>query len=209
MSTRSFLVKVQMTMFVVFACTLAACTSAPITNAKHVVVERIVPTANGFVVCADCEPFQPTSKRGETQVAAVKPKVDATVPVSQSLAANEQIVPARVIAQDVKSQTFKVFFKTNDARLSAQEAQRLRAFLDGIPARASLSITGYTDGTGNQVANRRLADRRANSVKDFVAGSTVSRHLSISHAEKCCPEVPDANEAERARNRHVEVTVIQ
>lgn len=209
MSPRSFQIKFQVTMCAVITGILAACTSAPTTSAKHTAVERIVPTANGFVVCADCEPFQATSKRGAAQMAVVKPKVDATVPVALSLAANEQIVPARVIAQDVRPQAIKLFFKTNDARLSAQEAQRLRAFLDGIPARASVSITGYTDGTGNHAANLRLADRRAHSVKDFVAGSTVSRHISISHAEKCCPEVPDANEAERARNRHVEVTVIQ
>jgi outer membrane protein OmpA-like peptidoglycan-associated protein len=209
MSTRNLLFKVQMTMFAVFACSLSACTSAPTTSVKHVVVERILPTATGFFVCADCDQFQPTSKRAETQVAAVKPKVDATVPVALSLAANEQIVPARVIAQDVKLQTIKIFFKNNDARLSAQEAQRLRSFLDGIPARASLSITGYTDGTGNHAANLRLADRRAHSVKDFVADSAVSRRISISRAAICCPKVPDANEAERGRNRHVVVTVIQ
>jgi outer membrane protein OmpA-like peptidoglycan-associated protein len=209
MSTRSFLFKVQMTMFVVFAGSLAACTSAPTTGAKHTAVERIVPTANGFVVCADCAPFQPTSKRGDTQVAAVKPKADATVPIALSLGANEQVIPGRLIAQDVQPKVIKIFFKTNDARLSASEAQRLRSFLDGIPARASLSITGYTDGTGNHAANRRLADRRANSVKEFVAGSTVSPHIAISRSASCCPEVPDTNEAERARNRHVEVTIIQ
>jgi outer membrane protein OmpA-like peptidoglycan-associated protein len=132
-----------------------------------------------------------------------------TVPLAQSLAANEQIVADKVPAHTANTKSIKVLFATNDAHISTSEARRLRVFLDSVPAGASLSITGYADGTGKHAANLRLADRRANAVRDFVTAGKAPWRVSISHATKCCPDSPDATADERAKSRDVEVTVIQ
>lgn len=188
---------------------LVGCATVPASVAKPPVVERIVPTANGYVVCSDCATFQPTVKRSEPHVPTADKKAAAPIPLAQSLAANEQVVVDRIPAHAATPKFIKVLFATNDAHISTSEARRLRVFLDSVPAGASLSITGYTDGTGKHAANLRLADRRANAVKDFVAAANAPRRISISHATNCCPDSPDATADERAMNRHVEVTVIQ
>jgi len=84
---------------------------------------------------------------------------------------------------------------------------KLVAFLDKYPDR-SVSIQGYTDSGGSEDYNQGLSERRANSVKSYLAGQGIgSTRLSASGKGRNDPVADNDSAAGRQQNRRVEVVI--
>jgi len=103
-----------------------------------------------------------------------------------------------------------VLFTTGRADLkpgATGNLNKLVAFLDKYPDR-SVSIQGYTDSVGSEDYNQGLSERRANSVKSYLAGQGVGlMRLSASGKGRNDPVADNDSAAGRQQNRRVEVTI--
>jgi len=70
-------------------------------------------------------------------------------------------------------------------------------------------VSGFTDNVGQKAANKRLSQRRADSVKDFLigAGIPVSKIKTAAYGESR-PRVKNRTPEARAKNRRVEIKVV-
>jgi peptidoglycan-associated lipoprotein len=98
----------------------------------------------------------------------------------------------------------RVFFEFDryDLRPDAQATtQALAAWLNTNP-QVTLTIEGHTDERGTRDYNLALGERRANSVRQYLAslGTNTSRLAVISYGEER-PEALGSDEASWARNR--------
>ena len=74
-----------------------------------------------------------------------------------------------------------------------------------------VTVTGHTDSTGPEAYNQGLSERRANAVADYMANSLgVDRaRMQVSGVGEANPVADNATREGRAKNRRVEVDVIQ
>jgi len=87
---------------------------------------------------------------------------------------------------------------------------RIKAsIIDKYPG-ARLIIEGHTDDRGSQEYNRTLSARRAQAVAAWLNrhGIESSRLQTVGYG-KTKPRVPNTSEANRARNRRVEIVVVK
>jgi outer membrane protein OmpA-like peptidoglycan-associated protein len=114
------------------------------------------------------------------------------------------------------TQTKMVFnnitFETNSAELNAEsyaELNRLVRFMtDNADIR--IEIAAHTDDTGTQEYNARLSDKRAASVVRFLTENAIDvDRLQAKGYGKLQPIVPNTSAENRAKNRRVEVRVIE
>ncbi len=103
-----------------------------------------------------------------------------------------------------------VLFTTGKADLKAGATgnlNKLVAFLDKYPDR-TVDIQGYTDSVGTRDYNQSLSERRANSVKSYLAGQGIgSTRLSASGRGPSDPVADNDSAAGRQQNRRVEVVI--
>jgi outer membrane protein OmpA-like peptidoglycan-associated protein len=103
-----------------------------------------------------------------------------------------------------------VLFTTGRADLkpgAAGNLNKLVTFLDKYPDR-SVSIQGYTDSVGSEDYNQRLSERRADSVKSYLAGQGISSiRLSTVGKGRSDPVADNDSAAGRQQNRRVEVII--
>jgi outer membrane protein OmpA-like peptidoglycan-associated protein len=103
-----------------------------------------------------------------------------------------------------------VLFTTGKADLkpgATGNLNKLVAFLNKYPDR-SVAIQGYTDSAGNEDSNQGLSERRANSVKSYLAGQGIgSERLSASGKGQSEPVASNATAEGRQQNRRVEVLI--
>jgi outer membrane protein OmpA-like peptidoglycan-associated protein len=84
---------------------------------------------------------------------------------------------------------------------------KLVAFLNEYPDRTA-AIEGYTDSVGSQDYNQSLSERRADSVKSYLAGQGIGyRRLSASGKGRSDPVADNDSAAGRQQNRRVEVII--
>jgi outer membrane protein OmpA-like peptidoglycan-associated protein len=101
-----------------------------------------------------------------------------------------------------------VLFSIDSAMLTATSRAALEevaGVVMGYP-KTALVIQGHTDSTGSQAHNQDLSERRAGSVKNFLAGRGVNqaRMVAIGHGEGA-PQASNATEAGRRQNRRVDI----
>lgn len=102
----------------------------------------------------------------------------------------------------------RVEFGSDAARLTgpAQDSLRQAAELLRNYPDASLRIEGYTDGRGPAAANLELSRRRAEAVRDFLAGAGVDpARLNVRAYGETRPLVADDTPEHRAQNRRVQL----
>jgi len=106
---------------------------------------------------------------------------------------------------------------------SAELTAASKAMLDDAVARLTpykelirnetthVTVTGHTDSTGPEAYNQGLSERRANAVADYMANSLgVDRaRMQVSGVGEANPVADNATREGRAKNRRVEVDVIQ
>ena len=73
----------------------------------------------------------------------------------------------------------------------------------------TISVNGHTDDLGTAEYNQRLSERRAQVVHDYLVEAGLSRDiLSVTGHGKSRPLVPGNSEAARAKNRRVELGIV-
>jgi len=105
-----------------------------------------------------------------------------------------------------------ILFDLNKATLKPG-AQLTVAKLAGIMMvfqNMNLSIEGYTDATGTDEINMKLSNDRAKTVSDFLqTQGIVAERLKYQGFGPANPVAPNDTEANRAKNRRVEVVITQ
>jgi outer membrane protein OmpA-like peptidoglycan-associated protein len=105
-----------------------------------------------------------------------------------------------------------ILFDTNEATLK-NEAKIVIAKLAGILLilpDLNLRVEGHTDSTGSAEYNQELSERRAMSVRDFLAQQGVAANRMVAVGYGLTRPVADNSTREgRAKNRRVEIVIAQ
>jgi outer membrane protein OmpA-like peptidoglycan-associated protein len=105
-----------------------------------------------------------------------------------------------------------IVFETGSYELmpeSEPELRRLKYFLETNP-KVKVEISGHTDATGNLGTKKELSERRAVRVRDWLLKQGVSgRQMQTAGYGASRPIGDEATEIGRAKNRRVEVEVVE
>lgn len=116
---------------------------------------------------------------------------------------------AKVTARMLPSKTLVVpassFFAVGSGALNAAGSRYLRGIVDQLDGVKTLTCIGYTDSTGDSVANWRLGKVRAESVCGALRKLGVKAQTKIVSAGEARPRATNATEQGRALNRRVEL----
>lgn len=136
-------------------------------------------------------------------------KVD---PVQAALKALGAKVEQKQIKIDLAADVLFDFDKADLKREATPALEKVAAVLKAYP-KASVSIDGHTDAKGSDQYNQKLSDRRAESVRRWLAEAGVSTRMTSRGWGKTRPVAPNtkpngADDPEgRQKNRRVEITV--
>jgi outer membrane protein OmpA-like peptidoglycan-associated protein len=73
----------------------------------------------------------------------------------------------------------------------------------------TISVNGHTDDVGSDEYNLKLSERRAQTVRDYLVKAGLSPDImSVTGHGKSRPLVPGTSEAARAKNRRVELGIV-
>jgi outer membrane protein OmpA-like peptidoglycan-associated protein len=117
-----------------------------------------------------------------------------------------------IVGKELKLTT-QVHFGTNQSNIlpdSQALLQEVAALLTQHPEVRRIEIQGHTDDTGGAAHNKRLSQDRAEAVRTALIslGVEASRLTAVGYgAEKAL--VPNTNEANRARNRRVQLIILE
>jgi outer membrane protein OmpA-like peptidoglycan-associated protein len=102
-------------------------------------------------------------------------------------------------------------FEFDKAELRAEDRELLSRIL-GILMTShdyTVSVNGHTDDVGTDAYNQKLSERRAQAVRDFLVTSGLSPDiLTVQGHGKSMPLVPGTSDAARAKNRRVELGIV-
>jgi outer membrane protein OmpA-like peptidoglycan-associated protein len=102
-------------------------------------------------------------------------------------------------------------FAFDKAELRAEDRELLSR-VAGILISATdytISVNGHTDDVGTAEYNQKLSERRAQAVYDYLAQAGLSKDiLSVQGHGKSRPLVPATSDAARAKNRRVELGIV-
>jgi outer membrane protein OmpA-like peptidoglycan-associated protein len=105
-----------------------------------------------------------------------------------------------------------ITFETNSAELNVEsyaELNRLLSFMERNPE-LKIEISAHTDDVGSNEYNFRLSDKRAESVVKFLVNNNVDKNRVLSKGYgELKPLVPNDSDENRAKNRRVEIKVIE
>jgi outer membrane protein OmpA-like peptidoglycan-associated protein len=114
--------------------------------------------------------------------------------------------------QDMLAVTFKsdILFGVNSAAMKPgayDEISRVARVLNQYP-QSSITIGGHTDSSGNELHNRQLSEKRAEHVKNALAGEGVNplRMTAIGYGESK-PVADNATAEGRQLNRRVTIVI--
>lgn len=103
-------------------------------------------------------------------------------------------------------------FVTNSANITPDSESTLTKALNTLRTNPQLrvEIQGHTDDVGNDAANQRLSEARANSVRDYLVqrGIDASRMTTRGYGEGT-PLVPNDSPENQAKNRRIQFKVLQ
>lgn len=162
----------------------------------------------GFLACLGVLLFK-TYKFDHLWNSTASMYADAIV-VKEALPQLQVIARPSQIAINLPGDVF--FFASNDSSLTLKAQQQLRALAETVGkmyAEYELRVVGHTDSRGEADYNKRLGQRRAESVADFLVanGLKASWVQAMSMGEQA-PLATNQTDPGRARNRRVEVQVV-
>jgi len=103
-----------------------------------------------------------------------------------------------------------VFFDFDKAELkpeSISSLSRLKRFLEEN-AQVNIVIEGHTDNIGEHDYNQDLSMRRAESVREYLVENGISKdRLAVKGWGDKKPILPNTNQANRAKNRRIEIVI--
>lgn len=115
---------------------------------------------------------------------------------------------AKALENDGKIALDNIYFDTGKATLKPQSADTIAQIAKALAAHAELKVEvgGHTDNTGTPATNLNLSQRRAESVMAaLVAGGIDASRLSAKGYGDTKPVVGNDSDANRAKNRRVEL----
>jgi outer membrane protein OmpA-like peptidoglycan-associated protein len=133
-------------------------------------------------------------------------------PVQAALKELGARVTEREIKIDIAADVLFDFDKVDLRREAGPALAKVAAVLRSYP-RATATIDGHTDGKGGDQYNQRLSERRADSVRRWLAANGVATHMTPRGWGKTKPIAPNtkpdgSDDPEgRQKNRRVEITV--
>jgi outer membrane protein OmpA-like peptidoglycan-associated protein/uncharacterized protein YkvS len=111
----------------------------------------------------------------------------------------------------VISTTGAIYFKTGSAELDRASEPLLNSVADianRCPA-VKIEVSGHTDSVGNPNANKQLSEARAHSVVAYLGQHGVAGgRVTATGFGDTKPIAPNDSEANRAKNRRIEFTVV-
>src|SRR5262249_11604824 len=142
--------------------------------------------------------------------AAAKAEAEKSDLRAQLLNQLNSILQTRDSARGLIVQMSDVLFDTGSATLKAAAREKL-AKISGIllahPG-LNLQIEGHTDSVGGDEFNQQLSERRAESVRDFLAAQAVpASSITAKGFGKTQPVASNDTPEGRQRNRRVELVV--
>jgi outer membrane protein OmpA-like peptidoglycan-associated protein len=104
----------------------------------------------------------------------------------------------------------ELLFDANSDVLSEQARTNLTTLAQSLQKypNTNVMIVGHTDSTGSDAQNMAMSERRAAATANYLAAQGVSRTRMRSVGRGATePVAPNGNEADRQRNRRVEVAI--
>ena len=149
----------------------------------------------------------------EAQVEADRIRKQAEAEVNRLEQALGQIAETRRTAlglvMNLGSDYLKFEFDKAELR---PEDRELLSRIAGILATSqdyTVSVNGHTDDVGTEEYNQKLSERRAEAVRDYLVKAGLPPGiLSVTGHGKTRPLVPGASEQARAKNRRVELGIV-
>jgi OOP family OmpA-OmpF porin len=122
------------------------------------------------------------------------------------------VLKAKVVGKKIEI-TEKVMFEYNKAAIKVDSNQLLNdvaTVLTKYPTIQKIRIEGHTDSDGKDKYNKKLSQKRADSVKEFLvqAGIDESRMEAVGYGEEKPIASNDTDEGKEA-NRRVEFNIIE
>ena len=159
----------------------------------------------------DATSARDTAARAQAQADLVRKKAEAEV--NRLEAALGQIAETRRTAlglvMNLGSDHLKFEFDKAELR---PEDRELLSRIAGIMMTShdyTISVNGHTDDVGSEAYNQKLSERRAESVREFLVKSGLPAEiLSVEGHGKSLPLVPGTSDAARAKNRRVELGIV-
>jgi outer membrane protein OmpA-like peptidoglycan-associated protein len=106
-----------------------------------------------------------------------------------------------------------VYFKTGSADLDEKSFEELNAFAEFLSENAEMHIEigGHTDNQGREVDNKKLSQKRAETVKNYLQSKSVAaeRMSAVGYGSEMPIATNDIEEGGRALNRRIEVKVVR
>lgn len=108
----------------------------------------------------------------------------------------------------------KIFFTTGKAAILEQSFPVLQEIADVLkenPHLELIEIGGHSDSRGNDEYNKKLSERRASSVRQFLIqqGVEPARLKAVGYGEEVPLVYPDDTKEKQARNRRVEFVILK
>ena len=139
----------------------------------------------------------------------MKARVDPVQAALKDLGAR---VTEREIKIDLSADVLFDFDKANLRAEAGPALEKVVAVMNSYP-KASAVIEGHTDGKGGNQYNQRLSERRADSVRHWLAAAGVKTRMAARGWGKRKPVAPNTKSdgsddpVGRQKNRRVEITV--
>jgi outer membrane protein OmpA-like peptidoglycan-associated protein len=152
-----------------------------------------------------------TAAQAQAEAAAIRKKAEAEV--NRLEAALGQVAETRRTAlglvMNLGSDHLKFEFDKADLR---PEDRELLSRIAGIILTShdyTISVNGHTDDVGSDAYNQALSERRAQAVRDYlVKAGLPAQILTVQGYGKSLPLVRGTSEAARAKNRRVELGLV-
>ncbi len=152
-----------------------------------------------------------TAAQAQAEAAAIRKKAEAEV--NRLEAALGQVAETRRTAlglvMNLGSDHLKFEFDKADLR---PEDRELLSRIAGIILTShdyTISVNGHTDDVGSDAYNQTLSERRAQAVRDYlVKAGLPAQILTVQSHGKSLPLVRGTSEAARAKNRRVELGLV-
>jgi outer membrane protein OmpA-like peptidoglycan-associated protein len=142
---------------------------------------------------------------------AISENVSVSLPAGQMYAEQERTLTLARLEVGATIRLNNLFFATGKAELrpeSIPELERVVALLRTEP-RLSLELAGHTDDIGTDTLNISLSERRAKAVQDYLVTQQIEAWRTIVRGYGARePLAPNTTEADRRRNRRVEIRIL-
>ncbi len=121
-------------------------------------------------------------------------------------------VSLQALKKDVKIELNNITFETNSADLNAKSHKELKKVIDLLKnnPQIKVEISAHTDDIGSEEYNKKLSDRRAESVVNYLIMNDVPKNrLIFKGYGETQPLVPNNSDKNRALNRRVELKITE